>query len=182
MTTPAQPWDRLPDETDLAYETFSAYVALGWPSGPGGLPAARLLPALARRTGKDLAWLRDCLHTWHWRDRAHAYDAAVRRARDGAIADHVYDATRSTLESLQGLETVIRNEVEKAVEMSLTSEQIISPKQLASMLDLLVKTRALIEGKPTERIEVDHGINLDALSPDELVTLSGLLAKGGRSV
>src|SRR5687768_5052186 len=178
MSQQTQPWDRWPGEPEIAFEAFCGYVQLGWPHGPGGLPTQRLLTVLARRTGRDLAWLRDCLHTWQWRDRAYAYDAAVQRARDAAVFDAAYDATRTQLAIIAGMERALLNETEKALEQSLSEGPIIRAAEIASALEKIAKTRALIEGRPTEHVQVNHGYDLDALSAEELLTLSALLSKG----
>src|SRR5687768_12584339 len=151
MSPTAQPWDRWPGEPEIAFEAFCGYVQLGWPHGPGGLPTPRLLPVLARRSGRDQAWLRDCLHTWHWRDRAHAYDNAVQRARDAAVFDAAYDATRTQLAILAGMERALLNETEKALEQSMSEGSVFRGPEIVTALEKIARTRALIEGRPTER-------------------------------
>lgn len=177
MTDP-QPWHQWTDEPDAAYAALSEYIRLGWPRGMGGSPVPRLLGALARKISKDPQWLQDCLHTWHWRERAQEYDRAVRRAQDGAVADAAYDATAALLEAAGYLSKALLNEAHKLHEKSTTSAEPIKPNEAARLLETLTKTQQLLNGKPTERVEVDHGVDLDALDADELLELSRLLSKG----
>lgn len=175
MDSPA--WHRWTDEPEIAYAAFTAYVQLAYPSGLGGGPQPRLLPVLARRIGKEPSWLRDCLHTWHWRERAHQYDQAVRRAQDAAVADQAYDATREILGAVDVLTRAVVNEAQKLLERSTTDENVMNPRELAKMLEVLNKTKQLLSGGATERVEVG-GMDLDSLSAEELLELSRLIGKG----
>jgi TPR repeat protein len=182
VTPNAQPWERWPTEPDAAYAAFAQYLHLGWPTGTSGPPSPRLLPTLARRTGHDSTWLRDLLHTWHWRDRALAYDAAVRRSQDAAAFDHAYDGTRHILAMIDQSLAAVQNELDKALERTLSGDVELPLDKAIAALEKAAKLKQLLGGKPTEIAQVQvQGAGLGDLSDDELETLSDLLARVDRT-
>ena len=97
-----RPWDRQPQESELAYQAFLAYRDSGVP---------RNLAATARALGKREAQLHRWKRRHRWEDRLLAWDAAQgkaaeetaqrewerRRRRWSQAGDHVLQALLSTL-------------------------------------------------------------------------------------
>lgn len=71
MTDEIKPWDRLPDETEPAYEAFQAYLDLG---------VRRSIRLVAEQVGKGQAMISRWSTAHRWRERARQWDSAPRRA------------------------------------------------------------------------------------------------------
>lgn len=71
MTDEIKPWDRLPDETEPAYEAFQAYLDLG---------VKRSHRLVAGQVGKGSALISKWSTAHGWRERARQWDSAPRRA------------------------------------------------------------------------------------------------------
>ena len=68
-----RPWDRLPDESEVAYSQFRAFLSGG---------ANRTIADTARQVGRSERQLHKQARRHRWRERARAYDIAIAHAED----------------------------------------------------------------------------------------------------
>lgn len=94
MTDEIKPWDRLPDETEPAYEAFQVYLDLG---------LKRSLPRAAAQVGKNKTLLANWSSKYGWRERARQWDSAPRRA----LAESFEEMARRVAEQHEEMATAL---------------------------------------------------------------------------
>lgn len=135
---------------------------------------------MARQVGIPVEQLRDWYHDYQWLARARLYDKDIQGAQAHAVYDYAYDAARSRCETLAKLDRILENESQKLLERSCSDESLLTPHQIAKVLEIATKLRRLVDDKPTEIHGGGITVDTEALSAEELVELSGLLARGAR--
>jgi hypothetical protein len=82
---PREPWERIPGEPDRAYRAFEVY--LGMPLGERSFEGAYRVHAANPLAAGPSDTFKGWTKRYRWRERAAAWDDAVRRARrDGVLA------------------------------------------------------------------------------------------------
>src|ERR1700744_6461477 len=74
-------WERLPGETDLAYDRFRIYLLMGV-AKDGRRTVSRSVTTVAKQVGVSFTVLRKVAEKYHWTIRAASYDKEVDRQLD----------------------------------------------------------------------------------------------------
>jgi hypothetical protein len=145
-------------------------------------PQRPAVGTLAHRTGRRLRRVRPVPPPGLAHGHVLAYDAAVRRSQDAAAFDHAYDGTRHILAMIDQSLAAVQNELDKALERTLSGDVELPLDKAIAALEKAAKLKQLLGGKPTEIAQVQvQGAGLGDLSDDELETLSDLLARVDRT-
>ncbi len=127
-------WDRLPEESSVAYDAFCTYRNLA--------PSRSLAKAYRQRTGKEQAkqagghWTR-WYAKYEWKTRAEAYDAhlelLVRRDREAAYIKDLQDFKKRQKTLAQAALSAATELLQKASErLKKIKDEDIDPKSLPS--------------------------------------------------
>ena len=120
-----------------------------------------------------------------WKDRALAWDAHLDRVRVDAAEAYAEetgrDVARRHLRPLQKALALAERELDKFLDASAGCEMpgLLTPRDVIRILVQGVKVERLIRGDTTEKVAVEEGPDLSALSVDELRALRDLQAKAG---
>lgn len=172
VDTAEQPWERMPDETDKAWDAFVAYREAG---------AARTMSLVAEQTGYHPStvgsWSRDNL----WGIRAARYDAWLDDVYRRELAEQTRNMARrhtelaqKTLEVLaKPLQHLLEKDPEQLTE-ELSGKDIIQlfklAQQSARTLPQVMGAERLAVGLPTELVQNTHEGHVDT-SPDRLAAV-----------
>ena len=158
-------------ESAQAFQAFAAYRDMG---------AERSLHKVAEKLSKSDALMKRWSSQWHWGIRADAWDDELDR--------------RSCRELQKGIAEMRKNHVGIAKAMLVKSLQALqripvdemTPRDVATMVDVAAKLERISRGEVTERTEgkqtiageVSFGsIDLSKVSDEELATLDAITGK-----
>jgi hypothetical protein len=170
-----RPWDQLPDEPDMWFDRFDRFRLMG---------SSRSLNAIyneerAKVGDPPLSSVppsyREYAQKFRWRERATAYDEAL-RSEAQLMADSKREAARSmrstTIDALTALFMRLLAEVskvEKDPKKALTPRDM---QHLAYAASLVMKESRLEYGDPTEITDIQSkGESLNAPSVDDLTAV-----------
>jgi len=168
---PPELWERQDGESAQAFQAFAAYRDMG---------AERSLAKAAQKLGKSKALMERWSVRWRWVMRADAWDSELdRQSRrelekgiTGMRKNHVNIAKAMLVKALKALQKI--------------PEDAMTPKDVASMVDVAAKLERISRGEATERTEsrteLAGGLKVNAadlsrLSDEELEMLSELADK-----
>lgn len=168
---PPELWERQDGESAQAFQAFAAYRDMG---------AERSLHKVAEKLSKSDALMKRWSSQWHWGIRADAWDDELDR--------------RSCRELQKGIAEMRKNHVGIAKAMLVKSLQALqripvdemTPRDVATMVDVAAKLERISRGEVTERTEgkqtiageVSFGsIDLSKVSDEELAALEEITGK-----
>ena len=168
---PPELWERQDGESAQAFQAFAAYRDMG---------AERSLHKVAEKLSKSDALMKRWSSQWHWGIRADAWDDELDR--------------RSCRELQKGIAEMRKNHVGIAKAMLVKSLQALqripvdemTPRDVATMVDVPAKLERISRGEVTERTEgkqtiageVSFGsIDLSKVSDEELAALDEITGK-----
>lgn len=164
-----EPWERQPDESDVAFEAFTVYRDLG---------PQRSQAAVANQINRELSQMKAWSLKHRWVTRSLAWDdhldAVARNAMERARVDmgrkHA-DAAMKMLEvGLEGLETV-REKMQ---------QPDVDPKDVREFIEAAIKLERLARGEAESVSEQRRvGKTVKAMTDDEL---ESICARGGDGV
>lgn len=171
----AQPWDRLPDEHNKAWEWFQAYR---------NLPASeRSLKAAQRAMGKRSSRRAEVWSSkFNWVERAAAWDERVDKATQEALLDDLVEIRRKQLEKLEGVGQLVARELAAMIRRSAQADKhtperdtpLLSVTEIRSLLELQIRCQRLILGQSTEHTETEEAYDPSKYTTEELRTIRKL--------
>lgn len=171
------PWERLPDEDEVAWAAFKAYR---------DQPAPRNIRRAAAATdGVTVAACVDAYGRWSWKERCAAWDAytdkIVLEERLEYLKQTTRERTAEHLVLLKDARELVACELRKLVAWSERTPEtpIMQAGQVSKMLDVTVKLERLVSGESTENSHNKTEIDFSGLSPDELRLIGPVLEKAG---
>lgn len=132
---PEHPWERNPRESQPAWEAFCTYRDMG---------QERSVRRAARSLHKSLTVVGGWSSRWRWPDRCAAWDSEQDRVRRDASLKAITEMARRHASLAVGLQVKLAERLKGINAMELT------PRDLATWLDLAVKVERLSLGEPTE--------------------------------
>lgn len=152
-----KPWERLDDESTVAFEAFATYRDLG---------VNRSTAAVGRAVGKNKKLMDRWSSAHSWVSRAAAYDAELDAVKTATTRDIVADMA----ERHARLAVMFGNKViERMQSIDLNS---LSAADVARWFDLSVRIERLSRGASTENVAADVHVQsehpTDALETDAL--------------
>lgn len=170
-------YDRLPKESDPAWEAFVMYRDMG---------LGRSLGKVARQLGKSKTLLDRWSQKNRWRVRVVAWDEDLdRRQREGMVRELVRMRERQVRAST-ALQSLGVSELNKLIDRSRQAkEPILKPKEVLNMIARGAELERLNRGEPSQIVEtngsVEHSgatkVDYSGLSSDELRALKRISAK-----
>ena len=168
---PPELWERQDGESAQAFQAFAAYRDMG---------AERSLHKVAEKLSKSDALMKRWSSQWHWGIRADAWDDELDR--------------RSCRELQKGIAEMRKNHVGIAKAMLVKSLQALqripvdemTPRDVATMVDVAAKLERISRGEVTERTEGKqtiagevslHQIDLSKVTDEELAALDEITGK-----
>ena len=171
-------WDRMEDESSKAYEAFCAYRDLGPQRSVAKAVKNYVETTETKRRTKQRWWL-NWSKKHSWVARVTAYDDYIEleqrkvqeQEKREMVRRHAQLSLMMQQKGIQRLQSLDVNEV--------------APGSLARLLEVAVKIEREARGEPGEiqrqehagGVLVEHEVDLDKLSNDEVATLVGLLKK-----
>lgn len=172
VDTAEQPWERMPDETDKAWDAFVAYREAG---------ASRTMSLVAEQTGYNVStvgsWSRDNL----WGIRAARYDAWLDDVYRRELAEQTRTMARRHTELAQKTLEVLAKPLQHLLEKNpeelteeLSAKDIVTlfklAQQSARTLPQVMGAERLSVGLPTELTANHTEVHVDS-SPDRLAQI-----------
>lgn len=171
----AAAWDYVPGfESAEQYHAFAHYRDMG--------PQHRTVSGVAR----DLGISPGTCHQWArqglWVDRCASYDAWRIQERDRlrkeaetrndiSWAEQAAEITRQTAEIALMAQAKLLDKLRRG-------RDDMTPKDTVAFTNAAVKWGQVLNGEITEKVEVDHELDLSNATDEQLATLAKLLGKG----
>lgn len=173
-----RPWERMAREGDSAWALFQAYRDLGWPNGLGGGFKVRTVRALAEMAGMNEDHIGQVSRSFHWAQRAGAWDREVCRRRDEAGLSEVQRIRARQVTRLAKLHTLMDLELDKMLARASDPDlPQLSASDMAKMAEFVTKYERLLAGESTENVAHAGVWDLERLSIEELAELDRLRRK-----
>lgn len=172
-----QPWERLPDENDLAWAAFKAYRDQQVPRN--------IRRAASKDENLTVAMCISFYGEHNWKERCLAYDKYVDEVLLAERLEYLkQDARARTAEHLVLLKDareVVACEMRKLLAWAENTPEtnVMAPSNIAKMLDTVVKLERLVAGESTENTNTKTEIDFSGLSADELRLVGPALEKAG---
>lgn len=170
------PWERQARESEIEWAQFRAYRDLGYPNGPGEDFRARDLKQLSAVSGVRLGELKAAHSTYAWEERCGAYDREIERRK--------FEASMTSVQRVEYAHQRMRDKSRLILEVALDeirakqeAGEHLSARETIALKDSVTKDDRLWTGQSTENISIKHGVNLDALTPEELEQFAALANK-----
>lgn len=164
-----QSFERQPDESDGSWAGFQVYRDMG---------PSRSLAAVSTKIGTPLSTLKSASATHAWRTRAQDWDRHIDRVRTNALETEEAARARMSLDTVNLLSATVVRELSKLLaEAQEMPHSVMKANTLCRAAETCVKLQRLIDGSPTERVEVGGGVDYSALSDSDLETLEKIARK-----
>ena len=143
-TTSPEPWERKPKESDVAFEAFVTYRDMG---------ADRSYAKVGQKLSKSTTIINRWGGVYNWVERVESWDNEQDRlVRESFIKGitamrkkHIDIAAQMLLKALRGLRSL--------------KEEDMTPRDIATMVDISAKLERLSRGEVTERTEGKNEIS-----------------------
>lgn len=171
----APAWDYVPGfESAEQYHAFAHYRDMG--------PQHRTVSGVARDLGISPGTCAQWARQGMWADRCASYDAyriqereALRRAAE-ARADQDWAEQRAEL--MRKTTQAAQIAVGQLLDRLRQNRADMRPNEITRLLDRLMHWQQVVNGEITEKVEVDHELDLSNATDEQLATLAKLLGKG----
>jgi hypothetical protein len=121
------PWSQMPDEPDLWYGRFMAFLRLGTKRSVNGARSKALKKSQENsRANAGPEWY-EAAKEWRWEERARAYDDLVRAEEDRVIAEEREKVLRSGFALQHKRIQALQKLTDKLIEMTDDEEKIWMP-------------------------------------------------------
>ncbi len=178
--TPSKPWDRQPGEGPQAFRAFAAYRDSGANGAKRSLQ--KTADSLTKSNGEPYAvgTLKDWSRKWFWQSRVDAWDAEM----DGLTRKELEKGITGMRKNHVAIATAMLGKAAQALKDLPTAD--MSPKDIATMVDVAAKLERLSRGEVTERTEGTqtiagevglHQIDLSKVTDEELAQLDEITGK-----
>jgi hypothetical protein len=160
-----RPWDRLPDESEVAHAQFRTFLEAG---------AERSVSDTARKVGRSERQLHKQASRHRWRDRARAYDIAQARAEEEGEQERRQARQRRLEEHVEWAERVALARLRRVVQEDPVTGELAFEGSFGvrEALAVLRGTRHLRPGEmPDDKDPLDPEGRLRRLSTRELEDL-----------
>ena len=163
-----EPWDRIGDESDQAYGAFRTFL----------LDPQRNFSSVARTVGKNRGLIARWGSRYHWRDRADAWDASIRRQAQERSADALANSMIRLHEATGAISDIVRIESARILREVSAGRMALTIDELSRLYKIAVDCSRLQSGMSTANHAHAHQIDPQTLAPGELRFLANLLEKG----
>ncbi len=165
-----EPWERREGESAQAFQAFAAYRDMG---------AQRSITKVAQKLGKSRELIGRWSSSWNWRARADAWDDETDRLSREELKKGITEMRKNHVEIAKAM-------LVKAVKAMKNMPEKMSPRDVATMVDVAAKLERLSRGEVTERTEGKqtvegelslNSVDLSGLSDKELAALDEIAGK-----
>jgi hypothetical protein len=140
-------WDKQDGETTPAWQAFRTYRDMG---------EERSFHKVAEKLSKSDTLMKRWASRWKWVVRVSAWDEHVDKRRQEATITKQEEMARRHVQIGQGMQGIAAAklvEYQKRIQSGQTLDDI-GPRDAVALADAGVKLERLVQGEPTERIDV----------------------------
>ncbi len=172
----ANPWNRLPDETEEEFEFFTHYRDQRPPRNI--IRVAKATPGLGIHRAQMLSKKHD------WPERTREFDAHLRAIHQREVENVVRETAKERavehLALLGEAREIASLELSKLLKWVRETEiGVMQPGQVLKILETVIKCERLVAGESTENTQNTQLFDLSGLSVEELRALGSILGKAG---
>lgn len=163
-----EPWDRIGDESDQSYGAFRTFL----------LDPQRNFSSVARTVGKNRGLIARWGSRYHWRERADAWDASIRRQAAERSADALAQSMIRLHEATSSISDIVRIESARILREVSAGRMALTIDELSRLYKIAVDCSRLQAGLATSHHAHAHALDTQSLNPAELRFMANLLEKG----